>query len=201
MRSFQFDLIYGNFESKLHAPNQGHWAPWKFPFLSSRRQAQWPINLSGDNPIPIPIPIASLSPSRSILAISHSLFFFLPPNLCLNLIHGWLFVKEQAAPETLPHSWSGMWIFSFWSLIWCNQSLLWYLFCHRIMYKASMAVNFASMNLEVAFILAQVYCSLAFWQVIEALAQSGLETLHLIVGIDFTKSNEWTGMGQNKFYQ
>jgi hypothetical protein len=30
-------------------------------------------------------------------------------------------------------------------------------------------------------------------QVTEALAQAGLESSNLIVGIDFTKSNEWTG--------
>jgi len=30
-------------------------------------------------------------------------------------------------------------------------------------------------------------------QVTEALAQSGLESSNLILGIDFTKSNEWTG--------
>lgn len=31
-------------------------------------------------------------------------------------------------------------------------------------------------------------------QVTEALAQAGLESSNLIVGIDFTKSNEWTGL-------
>ncbi|KAF7102910.1 LOW QUALITY PROTEIN: hypothetical protein CFC21_103966 [Triticum aestivum] len=35
------------------------------------------------------------------------------------------------------------------------------------------------------------YCSVA--QVTEALAQAGLESSNLIVGMDFTKSNEWTG--------
>lgn len=30
-------------------------------------------------------------------------------------------------------------------------------------------------------------------QVTEALARAGLESSNLIVGIDFTKSNEWTG--------
>jgi E3 ubiquitin-protein ligase RGLG len=30
-------------------------------------------------------------------------------------------------------------------------------------------------------------------QVTDALAQAGLESSNLIVGIDFTKSNEWTG--------
>ncbi|KAM3192378.1 hypothetical protein ACQJBY_069548 [Aegilops geniculata] len=30
-------------------------------------------------------------------------------------------------------------------------------------------------------------------QVTEALAQAGLESSNLIVGIDFTKSNQWTG--------
>jgi E3 ubiquitin-protein ligase RGLG len=33
----------------------------------------------------------------------------------------------------------------------------------------------------------------ALLQVTEALAQAGLESSNLIVGIDFTKSNEWTG--------
>jgi E3 ubiquitin-protein ligase RGLG len=32
-----------------------------------------------------------------------------------------------------------------------------------------------------------------FMQVTRALAQAGLESSNLIVGIDFTKSNEWTG--------
>lgn len=32
-----------------------------------------------------------------------------------------------------------------------------------------------------------------FLQVTEALARAGLESSNLIVGIDFTKSNEWTG--------
>lgn len=32
-----------------------------------------------------------------------------------------------------------------------------------------------------------------FFQVTEALARAGLESSNLIVGIDFTKSNEWTG--------
>lgn len=32
-----------------------------------------------------------------------------------------------------------------------------------------------------------------FVQVTEALAQAGLESSNLIVGIDLTKSNEWTG--------
>lgn len=31
-------------------------------------------------------------------------------------------------------------------------------------------------------------------QVTEALARAGLESSNLIVGIDFTKSNEWTGL-------
>ena len=31
------------------------------------------------------------------------------------------------------------------------------------------------------------------WQVTDALREAGLETSNLIVGIDFTKSNEWTG--------
>lgn len=31
-------------------------------------------------------------------------------------------------------------------------------------------------------------------QVTAALAQAGLESSNLIVGIDFTKSNEWTGL-------
>lgn len=31
-------------------------------------------------------------------------------------------------------------------------------------------------------------------QVTEALAHAGLESSNLIVGIDFTKSNEWTGL-------
>lgn len=30
-------------------------------------------------------------------------------------------------------------------------------------------------------------------QVTEALARAGLESSNLIIGIDFTKSNEWTG--------
>ena len=30
-------------------------------------------------------------------------------------------------------------------------------------------------------------------QVTEALARAGLESSNLIVGVDFTKSNEWTG--------
>jgi len=30
-------------------------------------------------------------------------------------------------------------------------------------------------------------------QVTEALARAGLESSNLILGIDFTKSNEWTG--------
>ena len=30
-------------------------------------------------------------------------------------------------------------------------------------------------------------------QVTEALARAGLDSSNLIVGIDFTKSNEWTG--------
>jgi E3 ubiquitin-protein ligase RGLG len=36
----------------------------------------------------------------------------------------------------------------------------------------------------------QSYCP----QVTAALAQAGLESSNLIVGIDFTKSNEWTGL-------
>jgi hypothetical protein len=36
------------------------------------------------------------------------------------------------------------------------------------------------------------YGSILF-QVTDALAQAGLESSNLIVGIDFTKSNEWTG--------
>lgn len=32
-----------------------------------------------------------------------------------------------------------------------------------------------------------------FLQVSEALARAGLESSNLIIGIDFTKSNEWTG--------
>lgn len=31
-------------------------------------------------------------------------------------------------------------------------------------------------------------------QVTEALSRAGLESSNLIVGIDFTKSNEWTGL-------
>ena len=31
-------------------------------------------------------------------------------------------------------------------------------------------------------------------QVTDALARAGLESSNLIVGIDFTKSNEWTGL-------
>ena len=34
-------------------------------------------------------------------------------------------------------------------------------------------------------------------QVTEALARAGLESSNLIVGIDFTKSNEWTGKAFN----
>jgi hypothetical protein len=34
-------------------------------------------------------------------------------------------------------------------------------------------------------------------QVTEALARAGLESSNLIVGIDFTKSNEWTGLTSN----
>jgi E3 ubiquitin-protein ligase RGLG len=34
---------------------------------------------------------------------------------------------------------------------------------------------------------------LSLTMVTEALAQAGLESSNLIVGIDFTKSNEWTG--------
>jgi hypothetical protein len=33
------------------------------------------------------------------------------------------------------------------------------------------------------------------FQVTEALARAGLESSNLILGIDFTKSNEWTGKG------
>lgn len=33
-----------------------------------------------------------------------------------------------------------------------------------------------------------------FIQVTEALRESGLESSNLILGIDFTKSNEWTGL-------
>jgi hypothetical protein len=36
--------------------------------------------------------------------------------------------------------------------------------------------------------------NLPLLQVTDALAQAGLESSNLIVGIDFTKSNEWTGL-------
>ena len=36
--------------------------------------------------------------------------------------------------------------------------------------------------------------NLPLLQVTNALAQAGLESSNLIVGIDFTKSNEWTGL-------
>lgn len=36
-------------------------------------------------------------------------------------------------------------------------------------------------------------------QVTEALVHAGLESSNLIVGIDFTKSNEWTGGTLNLF--
>jgi hypothetical protein len=35
--------------------------------------------------------------------------------------------------------------------------------------------------------------NLSLLQVTDALAQAGLESSNLIVGVDFTKSNEWTG--------
>lgn len=39
-----------------------------------------------------------------------------------------------------------------------------------------------------------LFSSLISPQVTSALAQAGLESSNLIVGIDFTKSNEWTGL-------
>lgn len=38
-------------------------------------------------------------------------------------------------------------------------------------------------------------------QVTAALAQAGLESSNLIVGIDFTKSNEWTGFSSYQYLQ
>lgn len=39
----------------------------------------------------------------------------------------------------------------------------------------------------------KLICESLVFQVTEALYQAGLESSNLIVGIDFTKSNEWTG--------
>ena len=36
-------------------------------------------------------------------------------------------------------------------------------------------------------------------QVTDALARAGLESSNLIVGIDFTKSNEWTGLMSSEY--
>ncbi|KAK2367988.1 E3 ubiquitin-protein ligase RGLG2 [Trifolium repens] len=44
---------------------------------------------------------------------------------------------------------------------------------------------------QVDYFLDDIYNSLE--QVTEALASAGLKSSNLIVGIDFTKSNEWTG--------
>ena len=48
-----------------------------------------------------------------------------------------------------------------------------------------------STEIDIGFILGVVNGVLQ--QVTAALAQAGLESSNLIVGIDFTKSNEWTG--------
>lgn len=57
-------------------------------------------------------------------------------------------------------------------------------------------------NIQVISIHISVCNSSFSPQVTDALAQAGLESSNLIVGIDFTKSNEWTGSGfiqTNKF--
>lgn len=53
--------------------------------------------------------------------------------------------------------------------------------------------NMVSQNLYNKYLISLGYDVCEFWQVTQALAQAGLESSNLIVGIDFTKSNEWTG--------
>lgn len=60
-------------------------------------------------------------------------------------------------------------------------------------------------NLSFTFIISFSYSSFYISneddhpQVTAALAQAGLESSNLIVGIDFTKSNEWTGLIPSAF--